>query len=83
MTGLGDALTFDSIAAVRVPAGGADRVIYATVIWQLAEQPGSVAAESGMAPKLQMTYCMSVVDLRHGKWYVKEIGASTEAMGAR
>jgi hypothetical protein len=26
---------------------------------------------------------MSVVDLQSGKWYVKEIGASTEAVGAR
>jgi hypothetical protein len=30
-----------------------------------------------------MTYGMSVVDLQSGKWYVKEIGASTEAVGAR
>jgi len=26
---------------------------------------------------------MSVVDLQGGKWYVKEIGASTEAVGAQ
>ena len=83
VTSLGGALAFDSIAALRVPAGGSTRLIYVTVIWQVAEQPGSIVAKSGMAPKLQMTYCMSVVDLRHSKWYVKEIGASTEAVGAR
>ena len=83
VTGLGGALAFDSIAALDVPTGGATRTIYATVIWQVPEQAGSTVAKSGMASKLQMTYCMSVVDLRHGKWYVKEIGASTEAVGAR
>lgn len=83
VTGLGGALTFDSVAAVQVPTGGSTRQIYVTVIWQVTEQPGSAAAKLGMASKLEMTYCMSVVDLRHGKWYVKEIGASTEAVGAR
>ncbi len=83
VTGLEGQLAFDSIAALSVPAGGTTRTIYATVIWQLSEQAGSTTAKSGMAPKLQMTYCMSVVDLRHSKWYVKQIGASTEAVGAR
>jgi hypothetical protein len=36
-----------------------------------------------MASKLEMTYGMSVVDLQSGKWYVKEIGAATEAVGAQ
>jgi hypothetical protein len=83
VTSLGGALAFDSIADLSVPAGGTTRTIYVTVIWQVPEQAGSAVAKSGMASKLQMTYCMSVVDLRHGKWYVKEIGASTEAVGAR
>jgi len=30
-----------------------------------------------------MTYSMSVIDLQSGKWYVKEIGATTKAVGAR
>jgi hypothetical protein len=30
-----------------------------------------------------MTYGMSVVELQSGKWYVKEISASTEAVGAK
>jgi Conjugative transposon protein TcpC len=83
LAGLGGAVTFDSIAALHVPPGGTTRPITVTVIWQLAEQPGSVTGNLGMASKLQMTYGMSVVDLPSGKWYVKEIGASTEAVGAR
>ena len=65
--------------------GGASRQITVTVIWQVpvTEQPGSTAGNLGMASKLEMTYGMSVVDLQSGKWYVKEIGASTETVGAR
>ena len=82
VAGLGGAVTFDSIGALHVPPGGASRQITVTVIWQVpaTEQPGSTA---GMTSKLEMTYGMSVVDLQSGKWYVKEIGASTEAVGAR
>jgi Conjugative transposon protein TcpC len=83
VTGLGGAVAFDSITALHVPPGGASRQITVTVIWQLSEQPGSAAGNLGMTPKLEMTYGMSVVDLHYGKWYVKEIGASTEAVGAR
>jgi hypothetical protein len=82
VAGLGGAVTFDSIGALHVPPGGASRQITVTVIWQVpaTEQPGSTA---GMTSKLEMTYGMSVVDLQGGKWYVKEIGASTEAVGAQ
>jgi len=83
LTGLGGAVTFDSISALHVPPGGATRQITVTVIWQLPEQPGSASGNLGMASKLEVTYGMSVVDLQSGKWYVKEIGASTEAVGAR
>jgi hypothetical protein len=83
VTGLGGTLTFDSISALHVPPGGVTRQITVSVIWQLAEQPGAAAGNLGMASKLEMTYGMSVVDLQSGKWYVKEIGASTEAVGAR
>jgi hypothetical protein len=83
VTGLGGAVTFDSIAALHVPAGGATRQITVTVIWQLPAQPGSATSGNlGMTTKLEVTYGMSVVDLQSGKWYVKEIGASTEAVGA-
>ena len=85
VAGLGGAVTFDSIGALHVPPGGASRQITVTVIWQVpvTEQPGSTVGNLGMASKLEMTYGMSVVDLQSGKWYVKEIGASTEAVGAQ
>ena len=83
LAGLGGAVTFDSIGALHVPPGGASRQITVTVIWQVPQLPGSAAENLGMASKLEMTYGMSVVDLQSGKWYVKEIGASTEAVGAR
>jgi len=83
VAGLGGAVAFDSISALHVPPGGASRQITVTVIWQLPDQPGAAAGNLGMTPKLEMAYGMSVVDLHSGKWYVKEIGASTETVGAR
>jgi Conjugative transposon protein TcpC len=84
VTGLGGAVIFDQISALHVPPGGTTRQITVTVIWQLSEPPGSAAAENqGVTSKLEMTYGMSVVDLQGGKWYVKGIGASSEAVGAR
>jgi hypothetical protein len=77
LAGLGGALTFDSIASLHVPPGGATRPISVTVIWQV---PGQ--GESGVT-KLEMAYGMSVVDLQSGKWYVNEISALTEAVGAK
>ena len=77
LTGLDGAVTFGSIADVDVPVGSATRQISVTVIWQLAGQD-----ESGVT-KLAMTYGMSVVELQSGKWYVKEVSASTEAVGAQ
>ena len=83
VAGLGGVVTFDSISALHVPPGGATRQITVTVIWQVPQQPGPAAGNLGMTSKLEMTYGMSVVDLQSGKWYVKEIGASSEAVGAR
>ena len=83
VTGLGGAVTFDQISALHVPPGGTTRQITVTVIWQLSVQPGSATGNLGMTPKLKMTYGMSVVDLHSGKWYVKGICASSEAVGAR
>ena len=77
LTGLGGAVAFDSIAGLDVPPGGATRDITVTVIWQAPSQ-----ASAGLA-KLAMSYRMSVVDLQSGKWYVNEISASTEAVGAK
>lgn len=83
LAGLGGGLTFDSISALHVPPGAGTRQITVTVIWQLPEQAGPAAGNQGLASKLEMTYGMSVVDSQSGKWYVKEIGASTETVGAR
>ncbi|HTX29680.1 MAG TPA: conjugal transfer protein [Streptosporangiaceae bacterium] len=77
LTGLGGAVAFGSIASLDVPPGGATRDISVTVIWQVPSQ-----ASAGVA-KLAMSYRMSVVDLQSGKWYVNEISASTEAVGAK
>jgi len=77
LTGLDGTVTFDSIASLQVPPGGAARQITVTVIWQV---PGQ--GESGVT-KLVMAYGMSVVDLQSGKWYVNEISAATEAVGAK
>jgi hypothetical protein len=77
LTGLGGAVAFDSIAGLQMPPGGATRQITVTVIWQL---PGQTSA--GIT-KLEMAYRMSVVDLQSGKWYVVQISAATEAVGAK
>jgi hypothetical protein len=79
LTGLGGAVTFDSIAGLHVPSGGTTRQISVSVIWQLAGQAG----QTGLSAKLKATYGMSVVDLQSSKWYVNEISATTEAVGAR
>jgi hypothetical protein len=84
VTGLGGAVIFDQISALHVPPGSATRQITVTVVWQLPEPAGTVmAGTQGVTSKLEMSYGMSVVDLQDGKWYVKEIGASSETVGAR
>ena len=77
LTGLGGAVSFDSIASLQVPAGGTTREITVTVIWQLPEQ-----ASAGIT-KIASAYRVSVVDLQSGKWYVNEISAATEAVGVK
>ncbi|MGH3258532.1 MAG: conjugal transfer protein [Streptosporangiaceae bacterium] len=77
LTGLGGAVAFDSIAGVHVPPGGAMRQITVTVIWQVPSQ-----GSPGIA-KIAMTYRVSVLALQSGKWDLKEINASTEAVGAK
>ena len=75
--GLGGAVSFGSIASLTVPRGGATRDITVTVNWML---PGQV---SQGAPQLAATYDMSVIDQQSGRWYVKEIRASTQPMGTQ
>ena len=77
LAGLGGTVAFDSIAGLQVPPGGATRQITVSVIWAL---PGQASAG---VTKLEMAYRMSVVDLQSGKWYVNEISAATEAVGAK
>jgi hypothetical protein len=75
LRGLGGAVSFGSIAALNVPPGGATRDITVTVNWTLPVQAGTGP------PGLATTYDMSVVDQQTGRWYVKDIRASTQPMG--
>jgi hypothetical protein len=75
--GLGGAVSFGGITSLEVPQGGATRDITVTVNWTL---PGQVGAG---APRLATTYDMSVVDQQSGRWYVKDIRASTQPMGSQ
>lgn len=76
LTGLAGTVSFDSIAALHVPPGGASRQITVSVLWGLLSQGAFTGAN------LQVTYRLSVVQQSGPKWYVKEIGASIEAVGA-
>jgi len=76
LTGLGGAASFDSIAALHVPPGGASPQITVSVLWNLL----SPSAVTGA--KLQVTYRLSVVQQSGLKWYVKAIGELIEAVGA-
>ena len=75
LNGLGGAVIYSSIASITVPRGGATRDITVTVNWML---PGQV--KTGV-PQLAQTYDITVVDQQSGRWYVKEIRASTQPMG--
>lgn len=77
ITGLGGAVSFGQIASLQVPQGGTTRDITATVDWTVS---GQVA---GGAAQLTTTYDMSVVDQQSGRWYVKDIRASTQPMGTQ
>jgi hypothetical protein len=76
ISGLGGAVSFDGITSLQVPrGGGATRDTTATVDWTIPDQvgPGS--------PTLVTSYDMSVIDQQSGRWYVKDIRASTQPMG--
>jgi Conjugative transposon protein TcpC len=77
LTGLGGGVAFDAITGLLVPRGGSSRDITVTVVWQVLNQGNPTSA------KLAMSYRVSVVDLQSGKWYVKGISASTEAVGGQ
>jgi hypothetical protein len=73
VTGLGGAVTYSSISALYVPAGGDTRHITVSVTWQLPASAGSAPAQ------LQMTYDMTVVN-QNGNWYVQSIHASDQSV---
>jgi Conjugative transposon protein TcpC len=75
--GLGGAVGFVSIASLTVPPGGATRGIAVTVSWVLYGQV------SQAAPQLPATYKLVVIDRPGGRWYVREIRASTQPMGTQ
>jgi hypothetical protein len=77
LTGLGGTVSFDGIAGLYVPRGGSVRQISVSVIWQL------LRLGAPTDTKVQVTYGMSIVQQSGVKWYVKEISASTEAVGAQ
>lgn len=66
LTGLDGTVSFDTIAALHVPAGGATRQITVSVIWQLPSQGTATGT------RVQVAYGMSVQQSGK-KWYVKEI----------
>ena len=75
--GLGGTVSFGSIASVSVPRGGTTRDITVTVNWVLSGQA------SQAVPQFAATYDMSVIDQPGGRWYVREIRASTQPMGTQ
>jgi hypothetical protein len=75
--GLGGAVGFGGITSLRVPQGGATRDITVTVAWVL---PGQVGTG---VPRLTISYDLLVVDQQSGRWYVKDIRASTPPMGTQ
>jgi len=77
LTGLDGTVSFDGIAGLYVPRGGSVRQITVSVIWQL------VSLGVPTDTKLQVTYGMLVIQQSGVKWYVNEISASTEAVGAQ
>jgi hypothetical protein len=77
LNGLDGAVSFGSIASITVPPGGATRDITVTVNWVF---PGQV---SDGVTQLATTYDMSVIDQQSGRWYVREIRASTQPMGTQ
>jgi hypothetical protein len=77
LSGLDGAVAYSSIAGITVPRGGTTRDITVTVNWTLPEQ-----VRTGV-PQLAQTYDMTVIDQQSGRWYVKEIRASTQPMGTQ
>jgi hypothetical protein len=75
ISGIGGAVSYDGVTSLHVPPGGATRDTTVTVNWTIPDQVGTGA------PRLVTSYDMSVVDQQSGRWYVKDIRASTQLMG--
>jgi Conjugative transposon protein TcpC len=83
VAGLGNAVTFGSLASVAVPVGGSVRTVIATVVWNVPGQATSgTAAQQAPAPAgLEMSYALTIVK-RSGTWYISGIGPSLQAAGS-
>jgi hypothetical protein len=76
ISGLSGAVSFAGITSRQVSQCGATRDITVTAHRTL---PGQVGAR---VVRLATTYDISVVDQQSGRWYVKDIRASTQPMGS-
>jgi hypothetical protein len=65
------------LAVIEAVPGGATRNITVTANWPLSEQVGIGV------PRLAGTYDMTVIDQQSGRWYVRDIRASTQPMGTQ
>jgi hypothetical protein len=70
----------ESPVYVLVPSASAGRGTYAN-----GDAPGWMPPTQvvTVAPRRATTYDMSVIDLQSGRWYVKDIRASTQPMGTQ
>jgi len=82
VTGLGNAVTFGSLASVAVPVGGSVRNVIATVVWNVPGQAtsGGAAQQTAAPAGLEMSYALTIVK-RSGAWYISSIGPSLHAAG--
>lgn len=81
VTGLGNAVTFGSLASVAVPVGGSNRNVIATVVWNVPGQASGAAGQRTSPPAgLEMSYALTIVN-RSGTWYISSIGPSLQAAG--
>jgi hypothetical protein len=74
---LGGAVGFVSIASLTVPPAGATRGIGVTVSWVVSGQVSRTVLQ------FAAIYDMSVIDRPCGRWYAREIRASTQPMGTQ
>jgi len=83
VTGLGNAVSFGSLASVAVPVGGSPRNVVATVVWNVPGQAASGAAAQPAPPPagLEMSYALTIVN-RSGTWFISSIGPSLQAAGS-